>query len=44
MVEQKNLDGSAVVCVDDAGTSVDEVLGRKARAGSNTAVCYSDPL
>jgi hypothetical protein len=38
VVEQKNLEGSAVVSVDDARTSVDEVLGREARAGSNTAV------
>lgn len=38
MVEEENLDGSAVVCVDDTGTGIDEVLGGEARAGSNSAV------
>lgn len=38
VVEEENLDGPAVVCVDDAGAGIDEVLGGEARAGSNSAV------
>lgn len=38
VVEEENLDGSAVVCVDDTGAGIDEVLGGEARARSNSAV------
>jgi hypothetical protein len=38
VVEEENLDGSAVVCVDDTSAGVDEVLGGEAGAGGNSAV------
>jgi hypothetical protein len=38
VVEEQHLHLAAVVGVDDARARVDEVLGRKAGAGSNTAV------
>lgn len=38
VVEEENLDGSAVVCVNDTGAGVDEVLGGEARAGSDSAI------
>lgn len=42
VVEQQHLDLAAVVGVNDARASVDEVLGGEARSGSDTAV-YSFP-
>lgn len=38
VVEEENLDGPAVVCVNDTGAGVDEVLGGEARAGSDSAI------
>lgn len=38
MVEEQDLDLSAVISVDDARAGVDEVLGGEARSGGNSAV------
>lgn len=40
MVEEEDLDLAAVVRVDDAGASVDEVLGGETGARGNAAVFY----
>lgn len=39
MVEEEDLDLAAVVCVDDAGAGIDEVLGCEAGAGGDAAIC-----
>ena len=38
-VEENHANGTAVVIVDDTGTSVDKVLHSQARAGGHTAIC-----
>ena len=40
VVEEEDLHLAAVVCVDDAGTGIDEVLGGEAGAGGDAAVCW----
>ena len=39
MVEEEDLDLAAVVCIDDAGAGIDEVLGCEAGAGGDAAIC-----
>jgi hypothetical protein len=41
VVEEEHLDLASVISVNDAGASVNEVLGREARTWRNAAVCRS---